>query len=527
MNLSFVSVHRLSSNVFVPKERSMRNNAAQPFVPKRLRAAALGLALCGPAAVWPFSSGSSGADGALAPTVNTEVVLPPSGVLNYTSINIPTGVTVTFRKNAANTPVVLLVAGDATIAGTLNLSGKASAAVGAGGTGNVGDDGVPGEGGPGGFSGGRGGGTGSGPAATSGGGGLGPGGGTPGYGATNDTYAWCWGNYAVLGGTGAGFAGNGGANGLCASGPLPAGAAYGSSALLPLIGGSGGGGGGGGTSFAGSGGGGGGGALLLAASGTVNITGAVIANGGSSGGSPSAGGGATGGGGSGGAIRIVATTIAGNGSITAAGAGAAEAGSLGYYSWSNGGGGAHGRIRLEAENYTRTAASTPAHSFAAPGPLFIAGSPTLAISSVGGVTVPAVPTGVADVSLPATTTNPVNVVFTTTGVPVGNTVTVKVTPAFGAVSSALSTALTGSTASATANAEVTLPTGPSTLQATVTYTIVASLGDVLSRYAMNERVEKISLSAEPGRASKATLITVSGRRFEAPAEALQIAAAGG
>ena len=130
-------------------------------------------------------------------------------------------------------------------------------------------------------------------------------------------------------------------------------------------------------------------------------------------------------------------------------------------------------------------------------------------------------------SLPASTTNPVTVVFQTTGVPVGNTITVKVTPAYGATSSALSTALTGTTASATASASVTLPTGPSTLQATVTYTIVASLGDILSRFAQNERVQKITLSALPGSASKATLITVSGKRFEAPAEALQIAASGG
>ena len=109
----------------------------------------------------------------------------------------------------------------------------------------------------------------------------------------------------------------------------------------------------------------------------------------------------------------------------------------------------------------------------------------------------------------------------------GNTITVKVTPAYGPTSSAVSTALTGSTANATSSASITLPTGPSTLQATVTYTIVASLGDSLSRFAQNERVEKITLSAMPGSASKATLITVSGKHYEAPAEALQIAAFGG
>lgn len=42
-----------------------------------------------------FNSGSTGADGAFAPTqgwVNVQV--PPSGVLNYTTINIPDGVNV-------------------------------------------------------------------------------------------------------------------------------------------------------------------------------------------------------------------------------------------------------------------------------------------------------------------------------------------------------------------------------------------------------------------------------------------------
>jgi len=42
-----------------------------------------------------------GADGALAPTVNTEITRPASGILNYTTVNIPAGVTVTFKKKNA------------------------------------------------------------------------------------------------------------------------------------------------------------------------------------------------------------------------------------------------------------------------------------------------------------------------------------------------------------------------------------------------------------------------------------------
>ena len=97
-----------------------------------------------------FTSGSTGADGAFNPTVNVEVQLPASGIFNYTTVNIPAGVTVKFKKNAANTPVTILATGDVTIAGTIDVSGTAAAAAGAAGDGNQGDDGQPGKGGPGG-----------------------------------------------------------------------------------------------------------------------------------------------------------------------------------------------------------------------------------------------------------------------------------------------------------------------------------------------------------------------------------------
>ena len=131
---------------------------------------------------WAFSSGSTGVDGALTPTVNTEVVLPPSGILNYSSINIPAGVTVTFKRNATNTPVVLLVSGNATISGILNLRGSNAAASGTAGDGVLADDGTPGIGGPGGYGGGRAGRASGAPNAPerAGGKGLGPGGGGPG-----------------------------------------------------------------------------------------------------------------------------------------------------------------------------------------------------------------------------------------------------------------------------------------------------------------------------------------------------------
>lgn len=461
-----------------------------------------------------FNSGSTGTDGAFSPTVNTQLQLPESGVFNFTTVNIPTGVTVTFKKNTTNTPVVFLASGNVTIAGSIDIRGQAAPPVGAAGNGSIGDDGLPGTGGPGGYDGGRGGQVLSG----MGGSGLGPGGG----GGAN-----VYGN-SIYGGGGAGFASSPPYTpwGNTTNNTGKGGVAYGSAVLLPLIGGSGGGGGAGGASFSGSGGGGGGGAILIASSGIVNVTGSILANGATGGDAIGSGVGSIGGGGSGGAIRIVATTISGNGTVSATGP-AYFIPSLNAGHERSGGAGSEGRIRLEAETFTRTAASNPVHSFSLPGPVFIAGLPTLTISSVAGVAAPASPTGNADITLPANTPNPVTVVFKTTGVPVGNTIKLTITPANAAPSSVVSPALSGTTESATASVTVTLPSGPSVMSATTTYTIVAALGDLMSMYAQGERVEKITLAAVLGGQTKATLITVSGKEFAAPAAALALAGIAG
>ena len=98
-----------------------------------------------PASAQTFNSGSTGADGPFSPTGNTTLTLPPSGVFNFTTINIPSGVTVTFTRNAGNTPAILLATGNVTINGTLDVSGSAA-----------GPFGRPGLGGSGGFDGGPG-----------------------------------------------------------------------------------------------------------------------------------------------------------------------------------------------------------------------------------------------------------------------------------------------------------------------------------------------------------------------------------
>ena len=504
------------------------------FAHRSLLLAAMAIAMPTIAAV---NSGSTGADGAFAPSVNTEVQLPPSGILNYTTINIPAGVTVTFKRNALNTPAYLLASGDVTIAGTLDVRGLDGKAAGSYGDGNQADDGLPGKGGPGGFDGGRGGraDAASTPAIIRGGAGTGPGGGLGGI--EGGDYSGC--------ATGAGYfprVGLGGAYAFdgsdafsrpyCGTASTRVAKAYGSAAMQPLIGGSGGGGGRGGVAFPGSGGGGGGGALLIASSGalTVTSTGSIDTTGGDAGGVAGNGSGDSGGGGSGGAIRLLATTIAGSGRLSALGGcinvsnARRQSCAPSPYNVSNTANGASpGRIRLEAENITFAGTVDPGQVVGTPSAVFVSNIPSLRISTVGGTAVPASPTGVADVTFPATQTGPVTVEFQTTNVPTGSTVLLRLVPAYGNVVETLSPAISGSTASGTAAVSVTLPQGPSTLLAITSFTVTVAMGNDLSRFAQNERVEKVELVATLGRpATTARLITVSGKSYEVPVAVLQM-----
>jgi hypothetical protein len=486
--------------------------------------AALTAAFASPAA-WAVDSGSTGADGAFSPTVSQEVPLPESGVLNYTTINIPAGVKITFKRNTANTPVYVLASGDATIAGTIDISGRPGADVGTSGDGSLGDDGIPGNGGPGGYGGGRGGREDGQQRAAiiRGGAGLGPGGG-PG-GVEGGVTCSSDGYYPYIGVGGAYAADTYKTNAwACGSGTRIHSNKYGSELLQPIIGGSGGGGGRGGTNYTGSGGGGGGGAILIASSGTLTITGSINASGGKSGAVTGEGGGGRGAGGSGGAIRLVATKIAGTGTLFAYG-GCDYAYNSGNCDPNGGPGyqGSPGRIRLEPETMSFTGASSPAYVRGSVAPIFIANAPSLRITSVAGQAVPPNPTGIADVTLPAGTEGgPIQVVFNTTNIPVGEEVELKIVPAYGAPVVAISGAVSGSSASGTAQATVTLPAGPSTLQATTTYTVVVAslqseeLREKLSRLAQNEQVEKIEVTVALQGSAMAKLITASGKTYDMP-----------
>lgn len=448
----------------------------------------LSLCLIGsPAAYAAFESGSTGADGEFAPTGNTELQIPESGIFNFTTVNIPSGVTVTFKKNAQNTPVTILATGNVTIAGTINLNGGNASYI------------IPGAGGPGGFDGGIGG-----VSRQIGKRGEGPGGGLGGSPRTD-------GDYCAGCGGGSGYSYDGAAGGkYTTSAPGGAGGTiYGNEKILPAIGGSGGGGGGGTTVYVGGAGGGGGGSIVIASSGTVNLTGAITANGGrGADGETSKGG--SGGGGSGGSIRVIANTMAGNGSITA------TAGGGGYTSYCaiSGGSGSVGRIRLEFSTTTRTVGSNPPMSFGYPYAVIPENMPTLVVSSIGGVDTPTVPKGSfgnPDVMLPYNTQNPVTVVVTGSNIPTGTLVTLNAVPSVGSTTSATGT-LSGTDTSSTTSIQLNISKAyPSLLTASVTFEL-ASLG-VGPLYAQGELVEKVRVEAALGGGSTMTYITASGKEI--------------
>jgi len=411
-----------------------------------------------------FNSGSTGALGALNATANpTVITLPADGVLNYTTINIASGVTVTFIKNAANTPVYMLAQGDVIINGTIDVSGTNATSTDIG------------RGGPGGFNGGYGGGVG-----TPGGNGLGPGGGSGGV-------------SGGVAGAGGGF-GTVGNSGGC-SAPGGGGGAYGNARLLPLIGGSGGG-GAGGTTYGGAGG---AGAIVIASNTQITLNGSILANGGNS------VTGYGGGGGSGGGIKLIADTISGNGSINATG------GTGNWCGYITGTGGL-GRIRIEANTNNRSAVTNPVYTYGSPTNVFLTNLPSLTITSIGSATVPASPTGAynqPDITLASNTPNPVVVNVSATNIPLPNSVTITVIPQFAdATVTSASPALSGTNQASTASASVTLSTAyvnVVTAQATFTVTAMNFNG---------EEIDKIRVATTMGGKSETTYITKSGKEIK-------------
>jgi len=255
---------------------------------------------------------------------------------------------------------------------------------------------------------------------------------------------------------------------------------------------------------------------VIASSGTITFSGSILARGGAGGSIvPSGGCAGAGGGGSGGAVRLVATTLVGtNGTINVTG-GAPGGNNVSFPCSNSGGVGARGRIRLEAFTNTgpiNVVGVTP--SLGQPTVAVLPAAPSLQIVSVAGVAAPATPSASfasPDITLPATTTNPVSVALVGANIPPGSVVTVRVQGQVDAVTTASAT-LAGTQAATSATASVTIPTDqPAVITATTSFTIVASSGGPV--FVQGEAVERVRVTAGWGGASQVAYITKSGREI--------------
>jgi len=281
--------------------------------------------------------------------------------------------------------------------------------------------------------------------------------------------------------------------------------------LIPLFGGSGGGGGTGDASLWGTSGGGGGGALVLASSTqiTVQTTGTVAANGGNGPIYTTVCSTYSGGPGSGGAVRIVAPAVTVQGGVAATGGGGGCVAGVG----------GPGRIRIECTTCSLVTTNPAASVSNALGPVAPASTPplidvpTLTVITIGGLSVPANPSGVytaADVTLPTGTVNPVPVILTANNVPVGTVFTVRIIPASGAESFFVSSPTAGTFASSTATVAVQFPYSQiSLMQAYANVPLSASVAPQID----GESANSVFVAAIVGEPSTSVFTTPSGRSF--------------
>ena len=388
---------------------------------------------------------SDGSDGAFNPSVDTEIDLGQATtgtwsddnggsdigkgvydpqqwvvVYEYSSVNIPSGVTVTFKNHPSNAPVMWLVSGSVTIDGTVDLSGTSVYEGGLEGL-------APSTGGPGGFRGAP-----SGPEGS--GAGLGPGGAGAAGGSSQPVYK---------------------------SGTYE----YGNPKILPLIGGS------GGSGSAGTAGSGGGGALLIASSTQILVNGNLIASGGDSYFSGSAVDRGYDRRGSGGSLRLIADQVSGSGFLDCRG---------GFWNKSSpidtsfSQGDAFGRIRIETNSLSTSLITYPETVAVAPNdPVLLfppANAPTVEIISVNAINAPVDPTAPLQASSDIAIQNdePVTIIVQTTNFPLEGVVQVRVGQKFGGAEWKTATNIGGTLASATWQVTHTFADGFSALQARAT-----------------------------------------------------------
>ncbi|MEQ1749467.1 MAG: kelch repeat-containing protein [Prosthecobacter sp.] len=367
------------------------------------------------------------------PTRTFDMTGRANGIWNFTTIEIPTGMTINFKKNAANTPVTWLATENVDIQGTLNVSGNSYT--------SSNTPGNEAKGGPGGYDGGLGGTNYQVAGSYNGGPGSGPGGGLGGIDR--------WGD-----GVGGTFTGN--------------------SYLIPLVGGSGGGGSASRPSSNGLNAGAGGGAILIASSRDINVSGAIQAEGGDNtattdSGSPPVGRDTTlaSGSGSGGAIRLVADRVLGSGQLLV---------DRGNNSWGGVSTATNGKIRIEGyfRGILNTASSITSGTATASVPLAVtvppAGtSPGLTITHVAGTAVAQPPTGsLSSPDVIFSSTGTVNITVTAANIPDGTPVTCRVTSGSQIIN--LPTTGTVPLAGGTCTFSTTVQAGVGTIQAFCNFT---------------------------------------------------------
>jgi hypothetical protein len=386
-----------------------------------------------------FTSGSTGADGALDYsnlTAGTVVVFDPTklsnqrpagtNVFNFTTINIPVGITVKLRGDIVSAPVYWLASGDVVIYGTVDLVGQdgpQSVAI---------LDGrrraIPGSGG---FAG--------------------------GVGGKYDTYPPPAGEPSAQPGDGPGGGQFYPSRTDCRSRAGYGGTNTANAFLVPLVGGS----GGAGSNIPagvlaqqvyGAGGGAGGGALLIASSTSITINGRIAADGGR------VGPGGTGcqyygGGGAGGSIRLAAPVVSGNGILTARAGKGADPGEDGN----------DGFLRIEAftDNFSGSTNATP-FSQGSPFATFVpqTAAPSVTVISVNGINVTQPPTGnLATPDVAINTSAPVTLSIQAANIPLGTVLTLHVLSDNDTDQAVQTSPLAGTLQSSIATATVTFPSG--------------------------------------------------------------------
>jgi hypothetical protein len=92
---------------------------------------------------------------------------------------------------------------------------------------------------------------------------------------------------------------------------------------------------------------------------------------------------------------------------------------------------------------------------------------------------------------------------------------VTVSPSAGPSVSVTSTILVGTQASSTATAQINVPNGLSSVQATANYSVPLALVEPLTRYA-GEAVKSLKLTSVLNGGAKTLVVTASGRELEVP-----------